>query len=134
MLKVVFEDFQQKSKLFMKNQAPRILVNILTLIYSLLCLKLWNNFKKELGCKDLLTFIAEFCLIFTLWVSRALVYNGRNLWIVDLCSVDVRLWNWRGVDEAMNFMVILHGGLNFIIQVSLWAHITSLGCRRQTIL
>ena len=61
-----------------------------------------------------------------------LIYNSRNLWIVDLCSVDLGWWNWRGVDEAMNFMVILQGGLNFIIQVSLCAHITSLGSRRQT--
>ena len=100
---MVFEHFKQKNKFFTKNQAPGILISIFTLIYSLLCLKLWNNFKKELGCKDLLTFTAEFCLIFNLWASRALVYNGKNLWIVDLCSVDLRLWNWRGVDEAMNF-------------------------------
>ena len=55
---------------------------------------------------------------------------SMNLWIVDLCSVDLRSWNWKGVGEAMNFIDILHGGLNFIIQVSLWAHITSLGGRR----
>ena len=96
--------------------------------------KLWNNFKKELGYNDLLTIIAEYCLIFNLWLSRVLGYNGRNFWIVDLCSVHLRLWNWRGVGEAMNFMIILQGGLNSIIQVPLWPHITSLGCRRQTFL
>ena len=67
-----------------------------------------------------------------LWSSRVLVYSFRNLWIVDLCNIDLCLWNLKDVGEAMNFMVILQGGLNFIIQVSLWMHITSLGCRRQT--
>ena len=104
---MVFEDFKQKMSFFTKNQSPGILLSILTLIDSLLCLELWNNFKMELSCKDLLIFIAEFCLIFNLWASRVLVYNGRNLLIVHLCSVDLRSWNWRGVDEAMNFIVIL---------------------------
>ena len=76
----------------------------------------------------------ESCLIFNFWASRALIYSGRNLLIVDFSSVDLRSWNWRGDGEAMNFMVILQSGLNFTIQVSLWAHITSIGCRRQTVL
>ena len=96
MLEVHFEQFKQKNEFFTKNQAPGTLECILSLRYSLLCLSLLNSFKEELGYKDLLTFIAEFCLIFSLWASRALVYYGRNLWTVDLCSVDLRWWNWRG--------------------------------------
>ena len=116
---MLFEQFKGKNGFFTKNQAPGILVSILTLRYSLLCLNLLNNFEKELGYEDLLTFIAEFHLIFSLWASRVFVYNDRNLWIVDLCSVDLCSWNWRGVDEAMNSMAILQGSLNFIMQVSL---------------
>ena len=90
LLELVFELFKQQKVFFTKNQAQGVLVSILTLKYSLLCLKLWNTFKMELGYNDLLTFIADFCVIFTLWASRALVYNGRNLWIVYLCSEDLR--------------------------------------------
>ena len=35
MLKVLFEQFKQNNEFFTKNQAPGILVTILTLIYSL---------------------------------------------------------------------------------------------------
>ena len=36
-LEVFFEQFKQKSEFFTKNQAPGVLVSILTLTYSLLC-------------------------------------------------------------------------------------------------
>ena len=94
--------------------------------------KIVEQFQKRDRLQRSVNFIAEYCLIFNLWASRVLVYSGRNLWIVDLCSVDLRLWNWKGVDEVINSMAILQGGMNFIIQVFLWAHITDLGCRRQT--
>ena len=131
-----FWTFQTGKQVFKKNRAPGILLGISTLIYYSFCLILWNNFKKELGYNNLLTYInkAEYGLIFTLWASRALAYNGRNFWIVDLCSIDLCWWNWRGVGKAINFNVLLQGGFNFFIQVSLWAQITSLGCRRPTFL
>ena len=55
--------------------------------------------------------------------------DDRLVRIVDLCSVDLRLWNWKGVGEAMNFVAILQGGLNFIVEVSLWAYYHQLGTR-----
>ena len=138
---MLFKQFKQKNEFFTKSQAPGILVSILTFTYSLLCLNLLNNFKKELIYKHPVTFIADFCLIFSLWASRALVYNGRNLWIVDLCrnpwivdlcSIELPWWNWKGVDEAVNSMAILQGGFNFIKEVPLWAHFITLGRTRQT--
>ena len=47
---------------------------------------------------------------------RALVSISRNLNSIDLCSVDLRSWNWKSVGEAMNFMGILQGGLNLIVR------------------
>ena len=87
-----------------KDPGLGIMVSIRILIHSLLCLNLLNNFKKEMCYKDLLTFISEICFILSLWAYRGLVYNDRNVWIVDLCSVDLRWW---GVGEAMNCNVLL---------------------------
>ena len=81
--------------------------------------KLVEQFQKGAGLQTSVDLYSGICLIFSSWASRALVYNGRNLWKVDLCNVDLCWWNWKGVDEAMNSMAIFQGGFNFIIQVSL---------------
>ena len=112
-----FWTIQTEKRVFDQKLGFRNTGKYITLRYSLLRLNLLNNFEKEFGHESLLTFTAELCLVFSLWASRLLVYHNRNLWMVDLCSVHLRLWNWgwRGVDEAINSMAILQDGLNFII-------------------
>ena len=131
---MVFQDYKQKKQVFHKESSSRNTGKYSYNYIFFVVFKLEKQFLKGAQLQRSFDIYIGICMSFALWASRALVYNGGNLWMVDLCSVDLRSWNWRGVDKAVNFMVILQGGLNFIIQVSLWAHITSLGCRRQTIL
>ena len=69
---MLFEQFKHKNEFFTKNQSPGMLVSIITLIFSLLCLNLLNNFNKGPRLQPSVDLYAEFCLIFSLWARRAL--------------------------------------------------------------
>ena len=83
----------------MKNQAPGILEGILTHIISIV-FKIVQQFQKGARLQRSVDIYSGVLFDCTLWASRALAYNGRNLWIVDLCSVDLCSWNWKGVGTS----------------------------------
>ena len=115
-----FEHFKQENEILMKNLVRNNLKYFQTYIFPI-AIRIVKQFIRDLNYSHLLRYIAGYCLFLALCVSRGFVYSGRNLWIVNLCSVDLRSWNWKSVGEAINFTAFFLGGLNLISQVSLWA-------------